>query len=145
MINTRDTFMRKVTTLPSGCWEWTGTRNREGYGIFDMKAVMKSRLAHRISYALFIALPSTELKVCHRCDNPPCVNPTHLFLGTDADNNKDKVRKGRLVTPFKVSPMCKRGHLFTEASTYVKPDGKRICRICDKNRRLKRKQLAGRI
>ena len=129
-MNNLDTFMRKINVSPSGCWEWTGIRNREGYGIYNMSNLTRSRLAHRISFALHIGPPLKDSKVCHHCDNPPCVNPSHLFIGRDEDNVRDMWEKKRSFTPFKTSPMCKRGHLFTEVSTYWKPNGRRTCRIC---------------
>ena len=62
------------------------------------------------------------------------INPNHLFMGTTQDNIQDRVNKRRTVSPFKVSPYCKKSHLFTEESTYIKPNGKRTCRICAKTR-----------
>jgi len=77
----------------SGCWLWLSVVNAAGYGtIRDIDK--RVRLAHRISYRLHIGEPG-QLQVCHRCDVPSCVNPQHLFLGTDADNNRDKMLKGR--------------------------------------------------
>lgn len=77
----------------SGCWEWTGCVDAKGYGSFRYKA--RARLAHRVAYELFIsAIP--EGKHClHRCDNPPCVNPCHLYLGTHQDNMDDMWARGR--------------------------------------------------
>ncbi len=124
-------FMSKVDQNgPNGCWVWTGCVNADGYGIADLKAVCSSRLAHRISFTLLCGPILKGACVLHRCDNPPCVNPDHLFLGKDKDNVHDMLKKGRHVTPFKKSSHCKKGHLFTQTSTYNKPNGKRTCRIC---------------
>lgn len=73
----------------NGCWEWTGTRDKAGYGRFGKTS------AHRASYATFVG-PIGALHVLHRCDNPPCCNPRHLFLGTQTDNMMDKSAKGRV-------------------------------------------------
>lgn len=75
------------------CWEWVGYLNEKGYGKFRLNN--KLQRAHRISYALkYGAIPEGML-VCHRCDNPKCVNPEHLFIGTTTDNARDSISKGR--------------------------------------------------
>lgn len=78
----------------TGCWNWTGGLNKDGYGIFSLGRKKKVR-AHRWSYMHFIGEIEGKLLVCHTCDNPRCVNPEHFFLGTHRDNNNDMVRKGR--------------------------------------------------
>lgn len=79
------------------CWEWTAHCNHAGYGTFGVASdgVRESWLAHRFSYQVHFGEFDKTLCVCHHCDNPPCVNPKHLFLGTRIDNNLDKDRKGR--------------------------------------------------
>jgi len=85
-------FWAKVKKSP-GCWVWTGSRLATGYG--RLKARGKHYGAHRMAYELtFWAVPS-GMCVLHRCDNPPCVRPDHLFLGSNRDNVADKVAKGR--------------------------------------------------
>lgn len=79
----------------SGCWVWTRGRHGKGYGLFHVpgKTIQKT---HRVSWEMHNGEIPDGLHVLHRCDNPPCVNPEHLFLGTNQDNVDDKVAKGRL-------------------------------------------------
>jgi len=79
-----------------GCWLWLAGVNRQGYGKFTFSDDKKHTIgAHRMSYILAHGEIPAGKDVLHRCDNPPCVNPDHLWLGTIADNMKDKVAKGR--------------------------------------------------
>lgn len=77
----------------SGCWEWMCGKISTGYGniVIDGKVF----LTHRVSYAYFVGPLNDKMLVCHKCDNPSCCNPDHLFLGSDLDNMADKVLKGR--------------------------------------------------
>lgn len=87
-------FERYVFPEPNtGCWLWGGCLNSMNYGLLRVGKTMK--LAHRISYELHCAPVLDTLKVLHKCDFPPCVNPEHLFVGTMADNTADMVRKNR--------------------------------------------------
>lgn len=75
------------------CWEWMAYKTHQGYGRFTCNGRVVG--AHRLSYLLAYGAIPTSLQVLHRCDNPSCVNPKHLFVGTNADNVKDKMDKGR--------------------------------------------------
>ena len=87
-----DRFMAKVVKT-EGCWNWTARKTPQGYGRISVGNVNK--LAHRVAFELMVG-PIGELHVLHRCDNPSCVNPAHLWLGTNAENVADKVAKGRV-------------------------------------------------
>lgn len=89
----------------SACWEWSGSRTPGGYG--QMSVGRKPMKTHVVSWALAhggIVPPSSEF-VCHRCDNPACVRPDHLFLGTAQDNARDSQMKGRMAKPPRVGPV----------------------------------------
>lgn len=140
-------FLPLSTRIMSGidkkddCWIWRGYKGKQGYGVMGISR--KSTLAHRASYSAFVGDIPQGMHVLHKCDMPSCVNPEHLFLGTNSDNVADKVSKGRtheklsdaqvreirrryvpglgrtLAKEFKVSPMTisltVRGKLHKEA------------------------------
>lgn len=92
-------FEEKYCPEPNtGCWIWTGERSPYGYGLLSLKTEKnkyKSIKAHRFSYETYKGKIPPNYLVCHKCDNPPCVNPEHLFIGTYLDNNRDKIKKNR--------------------------------------------------
>ncbi len=91
------------------CWEWILPSKRGGYGLFGMKTT-KQYGAHRISWILHNQKPvPIGMLICHHCDNPSCVNPAHLFLGTYSDNNRDRHLKGRSKIPRLTSDKAARG------------------------------------
>src|SRR5690606_26360550 len=77
------------------CWEWQATRNNKGYGLFTISAAVGKQLAHRFSYETRHGRIPVGLSVMHSCDNPRCVNPAHLSVGTHQENLRDMARKGR--------------------------------------------------
>lgn len=91
-------FSKRSVNKKTGCWEWTGFCMPFGHGMIGLGPKMnrKTGLTHRVSAALYLGFDLfSPLKVCHHCDNPPCFNPSHLFIGTDKDNYDDMVSKGR--------------------------------------------------
>lgn len=82
-------------TSPDECWLWRGYRNKKGYGRFRETHAGLQVMAHRFIYERYVGPIPEGISVLHRCDNPPCCNQGHLFLGTSSDNNADRHAKGR--------------------------------------------------
>lgn len=92
---TLDERLRKnIIVTESGCWEWQRYRLWTGYGRMTVDGRMTN--AHRVAYELYVGPIPAGLLLCHKCDNPPCCNPEHLFPGTHQDNMDDARSKGRL-------------------------------------------------
>lgn len=113
------------------CWEWLAHKTDCGYGRISIGGEMLS--AHRVSWSIHFGPIPPGLCVCHKCDNKLCVNPSHLFLGTITDNNRDKSAKGR---HHNQKTHCIRGHEFTPENTAIYADVRnatgvvRRCREC---------------
>jgi hypothetical protein len=88
-----DRLMSRVIFGLSDCWHFCGSRNQGGYGRLTVDGRMQ--VVHRLSYELFVGRIPDGMFVCHRCDNPSCINPDHLWLGTRSENAIDCFRKGR--------------------------------------------------
>lgn len=132
MLDIERRFKAKTTLNFNGCWEWTGSVRKDGYGRFRING--KTFLAHRVAYYIHNGhWPVTN--VCHSCDNPSCVNPEHLFPGSQKDNMQDCLIKNRNF--FKAKTHCKRGHPLHGDNVYRNPAGARVCKLC-RNYRLKK-------
>jgi hypothetical protein len=123
------------------CLPWAGRRDEDGYGHFG-----KSGSAHRLAWedANGQRIPP-GLVVMHTCDNPPCINPAHLVLGAIADNNRDRHAKGRTVMPdngpdfWRNKTHCPQGHPYDGNNVRYRPDGRRRCAACYREREAKRR------
>lgn len=117
----RERFLEKTIPEPNtGCWLWTGALFVVGYGKFKQDG--KDVYAHRFSYEAHVGPIREGLHVLHTCDNPVCVNPDHLFLGTQGDNNRDCVKKGRNARGASI-----RGARLTEADVRYIRSSKDSC------------------
>jgi len=122
------------------CWLWMACRTPSGYGQLGLPGKDAGIvIASRFSWELHNGPIPDGLFACHKCDNPPCVNPAHLFLGDHEDNARDAAAKGRIFRDglavrwnyFRNKKECPRGHPYTTESTYTNPTtGKRDCLIC---------------
>lgn len=119
------------------CWEWLAGKNSRGYGAFKLNK--KTVTASRISWSLLNGEISSDIFVCHSCDNPSCVNPNHLFTSDSQGNVDDMIRKKRHRNQVKTH--CKNGHEFTEENTFLQVykglSNWRVCRECQRVRYLR--------
>jgi hypothetical protein len=124
-----DRFWAEVSPEPNtGCWLWLGRVSRGGYGELRVGSRTDNNrtaaYAHRLSYSMFKGDIPQGMLVCHSCDVRLCVNPEHLFVGTQTDNMRDASQKGRVKGPPQ-KDICPRGHSYT-----VAPGGYKTCLPC---------------
>jgi hypothetical protein len=130
----------------SGCWIWLGAIHSSGYGLVQRNK--RNIQAHRESWRVFRGSFDESLKVLHKCDNRTCINPNHLFLGTQQDNIADMIAKGRFARSTwtallaktardkREATHCKRGHIRSVENLSVDRHGFRHCKECAKVRKL---------
>lgn len=123
----KDRFLKSISSDASGCWLWSANGVAKGYGQLSFRK--RKILAHRISYELHKGEIPSGMLVLHKCDVPACVNPSHLFIGTHADNIHDCMSKGRY-RPTKKKTHCKKGHEFSANNTFIKYNGTQSCKRC---------------
>lgn len=121
------------------CLEFGGKLDRAGYGRIWFRG--REMIAHRVAYILANGEIPDGLMVCHRCDNPACINARHLFLGTARDNVLDMVAKGRGRNQNADKTACPKGHPYSDANTYINPRGARECRTCKRATRNRARDL----
>lgn len=127
--NTLESILARIEKNEKGCWNWVGSKDSNGYGNVSYHG--KLYKTHRLIYTLMIEEIQEGLFCCHSCDNPACINPEHIFLGTNLDNMRDKVNKGRHAEQLKTH--CSKGHSFSGDNLMISK-GRRYCRICKRNR-----------
>lgn len=94
--STKCKLLENIIRKKKGCWEWKGDLHPNGYGYTTNYETRKRSHVHRLSYQIFKGEIPFGLYVCHHCDNPRCINPDHLWVGTAKENMQDAARKGRL-------------------------------------------------
>ena len=116
--------------VTQGCWNWLASTTPAGYGMTWDWSKGKGTYAHRIIWQLFYGRIPKGLFICHTCDNPSRVNPSHLFLATNAENMRDASTKGRLTGRcHKLGTHCRRGHELSP-DNILYDNGYRRCKIC---------------
>jgi len=123
--------LQDQSILVDGHLLWGGTLDGDGYGRLHVEG--KTPPVHRTVWEIVYGPIPPGIQVNHLCDTPPCIEPEHLYLGTQSDNMYDRVRAGRHANSNKTH--CPAGHPYSESNTYNRPRGGRECRACIKDRR----------
>jgi hypothetical protein len=130
--------VRRYDVDESGCWTWAGDKNSEGYGRLVIDA--RTLYAHRLSYQLHVGPINRGEQVDHLCRNRACCNPDHLELVTSLENSLRGNHPLYVVARLKV---CAQGHdLTADSNVYVRPDGRRRCRVCQITKQRERRANA---
>ena len=131
--NTPEVFWSKVDKT-EGCWLWTGALESNGYGRFSLHLDGEPRRwgVHALAYTLTYGFVPEGHQVNHTCGNRACVNPDHLYSGTQSMNMVDSIEHG--THRCARATQCPRGHAYDEENTYVRPSGARVCRACARTR-----------
>ncbi|HKO27589.1 MAG TPA: HNH endonuclease signature motif containing protein [Solirubrobacteraceae bacterium] len=138
--STAERIAARVVVAASGCHEWSGPRSRNGYGTTWFNGAKRG--VHRVVWILANGPIPDDLQVMHACDNRLCCNVAHLSLGTAADNQADKAKKGRARNQNAGKTHCPKRHPYSPENTYINPRGARECRICKSASRSTRKAAA---
>lgn len=120
--NGQKEFFNKVEKT-EGCWKWKGRKHPTGYGVFDFLG--SAWLAHRVSWLFHAGSIEQEKDILHSCDNPECVNPAHLRVGTHAENMRDKLERGRQ----KRGTQCSNAKLTDDQVAIIKAAGRAVPRL----------------
>lgn len=125
----RDRLFRHVsfTSEGAGCWEWTGTRTKDGYGIASVGG-HKGMAAHRAMYIEMVGPIPESMEIDHICRNRGCVNPAHLEVVTRTEN----IRRALPWNPQRLKSQCAHGHPFDTENTRFAKNGQRVCRTCSR-------------
>jgi HNH endonuclease len=133
-------FWARIKVMPNGCWHYTGKPNKGGYCHVRIRGVVTG--AHRHAYRLAKGEIPAGMEVMHSCDNPPCINPEHLELGTHAKNIKDAWDRGLIPRTGKAGrpkqTHCKNGHPLKAGNIYWSDLNHRGCRTCRNAYQIKR-------
>lgn len=126
------------------CWEFQGAQSPKGYGRISRGGKGNGMLnAHVAAYLVWhdmVEVPPGR-QINHRCDNPPCCRPDHLYLGTKSENALDAIDRGQLVPHNKLKTECVHGHPFDEENTYYFGEKRyRLCKACNAASNLRRRQ-----